>query len=197
MFTELEGSNLLSAATDNNFSEPFTALNTRAKIYDAFRSLHALDVDNATSKEIFSQVLYYLAGISVFVTCNIITCISTCLCRRCPERRQFPKPRLPFVSARSKLRVTPAEETEGLTWSERHERYLKELNSAPPTLRSVLEFNTTFSNPQPCTAAHGDPKPRKDLKTNDLDEHARDIELFELSHRYTDLAPTTGRVAPV
>lgn len=173
---------LLTAARDNNFSEPLTTLTTRARVYDAFRNLGKIEETNATSKGFFDQLWYYVAAISVFVTCNLLAFLWQCIFRRLPDKRKYNLSKF----RRNKLRGQPDTVAFSRESDEISIRRLRGCDAKPPSTKRPTENVYALGHPETAND-HRLFSP----SAEELAAHSRDIDLFEAQHTYQTLTRKT------
>jgi hypothetical protein len=79
-------SDLLSAAKDNNCSEPLVALTTRARFYAAFKDILFLGQQQTDSSHLYTQIFYVVTAIVITIITQAISLFCYCCRHRIPEK---------------------------------------------------------------------------------------------------------------
>jgi hypothetical protein len=197
---------LIIAAQDNHFPESLPSLSARARILEAFKNLNILGEETTTYEEFVDQLSYYIAGISIFISCQLLTCLWQCIFRQCPEKRTYD---LPKVSFKTKPKPETAVTTisaeaagqadfdtpRGPDWQRQHDILVTSGDETPPWARrrglqpprnSVLRFGHLTATEHTGTS----------FDDQAMAAHARDVAIFEASHAYTGLAKSASLAAP-
>jgi hypothetical protein len=199
-------SQLIIAAQDNHFPESLPSLSARARILEAFHSLNILDKETTTYEEFVDQLYYYIAGISIFVSCQILTCLWQCIFRQCPEKRTYDLPHVSFKNKPKPNAVIPdttvatvsissLDAPRGTDWQQQHDILVASGEETPPWARRRGPPPTTRSSIIRFGGLTAAEHSASSFSEQALAEHARDVTMFEASHTYTGLARQAPTVA--
>jgi hypothetical protein len=173
---------VIRAAMENNSSEPLTSVGTRANIYKAFRNLKLLGADTKTSKEFYDSLYYYVAAMSVFLSCQLLHAIWKCICDKPAEKRNYDFRRFPRFKRNDEERIHNDFEEEMATMK----RQLRALAGTPPRRRNKdISFHSVSTVPAQANARQ---QPVQGPSQLDIEEQRRALDEFESTHTYQFLA---------